>query len=222
MAGHVDEVLDVTDPDACRALAERLRPRVWVNNAGVLASGSATSQSLVDVQRCVEVNLLGTVYGSRAAASVMSQHGGGRILNIGSLASWLPVPGEAVYSATKHAVRAFSFALAAELRGSGVRVQLLCPDGIWTPMLHDRLHDPHAAMSFTSGRLLDAAEVAEAAMSLLAGRSLVRTVPRYRALPTRALGVLPGATLALLPVLRRVGAVNQWRRRRSQPARSRP
>jgi hypothetical protein len=77
-------------------------------------------------------------------------------------------------------------------------------------------------MSFTSGRLLDAAEVAEAAMSLLAGRSLVRTVPRHRALPTRALGVLPGATLALLPVLRRVGAVNQWRRRRSQPARSRP
>jgi short-subunit dehydrogenase len=215
-ARGVDELLDVSDAEACRELARRHRPVIWVNNAGVLAAGHAATQPLDDVRRCVEVNLLGTVNGARAAAEVMVPAGRGRILNIGSLASWVPVPGEAVYAASKHAVRAFSLGLAAELAGTRVRVQLLCPDGIWTPMLHGRLDDPDAAMSFTALRLLEPAEVAREAIRLLESRSLIRSVPRLRGAQVRVLGAVPGGWLRLTPALRRIGRFRQGRVRRRQ------
>jgi short-subunit dehydrogenase len=212
----VTEVLDVTDEQACRSLAQRHRPQLWVNNAGILAAGNARTQELDEVRRCLAVNLMGTIHGSRAAAEVMTLRGSGRILNIGSFASWVPVPGETVYAATKHAVRAFTIGLAAELQGTGVRAQLLSPDGIWTPMLHDRLGDPHAAMSFTAHRLLEADEVARAALALLDSGSLLRSVPRFRGAQVRLLGAAPGVWLRLLPLLRRVGALNQRKLRRRQ------
>nr|WP_237417871.1 SDR family oxidoreductase [Actinomadura rayongensis] len=210
------EILDVTDPAACRDLAERLRPRVWINNAGVLAAGDVLGQPDADVRRCVEVNLLGVINGSRAAARVMAEDGRGHILNIGSLASWVPVPGESVYAATKHGVRAFTLGLAAELKTSNVKVSLLCPDGIWTPMLHDRLRDGHAALSFTGRRLLDAPRVASAALDLLDSGALVASVPRTRGAQVRALGAVPELWLALTPLLNRIGAFNQRRLARTR------
>lgn len=206
-----DERLDVTDPGACRALAERVRPRIWVNNAGVLGAGHVLEQSDDEIRRVVDVNLLGVIHGTRAAADSMRTRGGGRILNVASLASWVAVPGEAVYAATKHAVRAFTTSAAAELRGTGVSLRILCPDGIWTPMLVDRLADPHAAASFTGRRLLTATEVAEAAVRLLEAERLLASVPRWRGAQLRVLGIAPSVTLRLAPLFLALGARNQRR-----------
>ena len=65
----VDRSLDVTDAAAARALAAELSPQVWVNNAGVLGTGDALAQDDDEVRRVVDVNLLGVVHGTRAAAS---------------------------------------------------------------------------------------------------------------------------------------------------------
>jgi len=212
-----DRELDVRDPDACRGLAAEVRPDLWVNNAGILAAGSALTQLDAEIRRCIDVNLLGVINGSRAATDVMVERGSGRILNIASLASWVAVPGETVYAATKHAVRAFSVGLAAELRRTGVRVKILCPDGIWTPMLHDRLSDPAAAMSFTGTRLLSADEVAAAAMDLLASRKVLASVPPNRGLQTRLLGIAPGFSLKAGPLFEQVGKRNQRKLRKRPP-----
>jgi len=141
-----DEVLDVTDADACRALAERERPAVWVNCAGVLGAGDAATQPDDVVQRVVGVNLLGVINGTRAAVAVMRSRAGGRgeghVITIGSLASWVPVPGECVYAATKAAALSYTLGMRAELRAqgvTGVRLSVVCPDGMLTPMLTDRL-----------------------------------------------------------------------------------
>jgi short-subunit dehydrogenase len=186
-----DRVLDVTDPSAARALAEEVGPQVWVNNAGILGTGEALAQSDEEIRRIVDVNLLGVVHGSRAAASVMVARGGGSILNIGSLSAWNPTPGLAVYAATKHGVRAYSGALAAELAGTGVTVKCLCPDGIWTPMLEDAVSSGTATMPFSGRRLLSADEVAEAAIRLLDGNRLLRSLPFGRAVQAKASGLWP-------------------------------
>jgi hypothetical protein len=94
-------------------------------------------------------------------------------------------------------------------------VQLLCPDGIWTPMLHDRVGDPRAAMSFTARRLLTADEVARSAVRLLDSRALMRSVPRLRGGQARLLGTVPAGWHVLLPALRAVGRFHQWRVRRA-------
>ena len=136
-----DRLLDVTDPAACRALADELRPSVWVNNAGVLGAGDAATQPDELVERVVRVNLLGVIHGTRAAVASMRANGGGHVVSIASLASWVPVPGEAVYAATKAGVLSFTLGLRAELDAAGVRdvrLSAVCPDGMLTPDAHRR------------------------------------------------------------------------------------
>ena len=208
---RTDRLLDVTDADACRALAREVRPQLWVNNAGVLGAGDAPTQPDAEIEAVVGVNLMGVINGSRAAAEVMAAEGHGRILNVASLASWTPVPGETVYAATKAAVLSFSVGFAAELATTGVHVHVLCPDGIWTPMLEHRLTDPAAALSFTGSRLLTADEVADEAIALLDSGELVRSVPRWRGLQTRLIGIAPSLGLRGGPVFARIGRRNQAR-----------
>jgi short-subunit dehydrogenase len=212
-----DQVLDVTDAEACERLAAEVGPDVWINNAGVLGAGQVLDQPLDEIRRVVDVNLMGVINGSRAAARAMRGRGGGRILNVASQAAWVPVPGEAVYAATKHAVRAFSLGLGRELQGTGVSVCVLCPDGMWTPMLHDRLDDPNAALSFTNTRLLTAEEVAEAGLQLLDSRRVIASVPRYKGALLRAAGIMPTAAGALQPVFDRMGRRRQRRLRDVAP-----
>lgn len=194
--------LDVTDPEACRALAEEVRPVVWVNNAGVTGRGDVLDQDDTEIATIVRVNLLGVIHGSRAAARSMLANRGGTILNVASMAGWAPTPHLAAYSAAKHGVRAFSVAFAAELRDTGVAVRCLLPDGIRTPMVD--VHDPRQLMSFTGRRLLEADTVAAAGIRLLRSRRLVATVPHRRGIGVRLLGVSPRLSLALQrPVERR-------------------
>lgn len=89
------------------------------------------------------------------------------------------MPGEAVYAASKHAVMGFSLSTAADLRLTGVSnidLSCICPDGIWTPMLHDKLDDPASALSF-SGTLLQPADVVAAVARVLDRPRLVTTLP---------------------------------------------
>jgi len=209
----VDRALDVTDPGAARALAEQTRPDVWVNNAGILGTAAALDQTDAEIRRVVEVNLLGVIAGTRAAASVMVPRRAGAILNVGSLSAWNPTPGLAVYSATKHGVRAYSGAVAAELAGTGVRVSCLCPDGIWTPMLEGAIDADSAAMPFSGRRLLEADEVAAVAIRLLEGRRLLASRPPGRAVLAKASGLWPRLGVVTRAATERRGRRNQDRYR---------
>jgi len=209
----VDRSLDVTDPGAARALAEEARPDVWVNNAGLLGTAHALDQPDDEIRRVVEVNLLGVITGTRAAASVMVPRHRGVILNVGSLSAWNPTPGLAVYSATKHGVRAYSGAVAAELAGTGVLVTCLCPDGIWTPMLQGALDADSATMPFSGRRLLEADEVAAVAVRLLEGRRLVASLPAGRAVLAKMSGLWPRLGVLTRAPTERQGRRNQARYR---------
>jgi short-subunit dehydrogenase len=176
---------------AVTQLAERIKPQIWINNAGILGAAQALHQPKFEIDQIIAVNLTGVITGSVAAARVMIESGGGAILNIGSLSSWNPTPGLAVYAASKHGVRAFSGALGAELSGTGVVVKCICPDGIWTPMLEAVIDDPNAAMPFSGRHLLKADDVAEAAVILLEKRSLLLSLPKSRAFLARLSGRYP-------------------------------
>lgn len=201
--------LDVTDADACQALADEAKPQLWVNNAGVTGRGDVLDQSDTEVERIVAVNLLGVVHGSRAAASSMLARSGGTILNVASLSGWAPTPHIAVYSGAKHGVRAFSVAFAAELRDTQVTVRCLLPDGIRTPMVD--IHDPRQLMSFTGPRLLEPEEVARAGLRLARSHRLVASVPRRRGLVVRSLGISPRVGSVLQRTIERRARRNQTR-----------
>lgn len=221
--GQFDRSLDVTDAQACRDLARECQPDVWINNAGVLGAGDAATQPDQVIARVVSVNLLGVMHGTRAAVDVMRNRAGGRgrghVVTIGSLASWVPVPGEAVYAATKAGVLSFTLGLEAELRAQGVdgvKFTVVCPDGMLTPMLTDIMDDPAIAMSFTGLRTVDPADVADAVVKALRRPRRIVSVPHWRGAQVRAIGAVPDVVLRAAPLFMRLGRAQQERLRRSR------
>lgn len=200
--------LDVGDPDACRAAAGATAERagaldVGVNNAGVLRTGCAWQHSDADRELMLRTNAGGLMNGTLAALELMRPADRGHVINIVSLAGIAPVPGEAVYAATKHAALGFTVGTLLDLRRCGVRgVQLsaVCPDGIWTPMLFDKLDDTEAALSF-SGTLLDPGTVADAAVGLLDRPRPLLVLPRWRTPVARGFAAFPRAAVRLLPLV---------------------
>jgi NAD(P)-dependent dehydrogenase (short-subunit alcohol dehydrogenase family) len=199
--------LDVRDGEACRAAAVATADRagslhVWVNNAGVLETGFVWEHTPEKRDLMFEVNTFGTINGTLAALELMRPAGRGHVINIISLAGLGAPPGEALYSATKHAAIAFSLGTLGDLRRDGAReihVSAVCPDGIWTPMLHDKLDDPHAAPSF-SGMLLTAGEVAPKVADLLDHPRAALTIPRWRGLFVRLFDAFPNAAVRAIPL----------------------
>jgi NAD(P)-dependent dehydrogenase (short-subunit alcohol dehydrogenase family) len=203
--------LDVADPDACRAVAgeaaSRGRLAVWVNNAGTQWVGRLWEQPDESVEKLVAVNLTGVVNGCRAAIGEMRSAGGGRILNVASLAGFSPSPGFALYGATKHGVVALSTALDVELRQAGmpVEVRVLCPDTFDTQMVWDEAEDQAAALMFSAPRILTVDEVAAAAVAVLEGKGPLLSIPRSRGLLARVVGLSPRLTRVLAPLFLRLG-----------------
>ena len=200
--------LDVRDDEAVAAARDELVDRagnlaVWVNNAGVLLTGPAWEQDPQARRLMLEVNALGTINGTVSAIEAMRGGGGGHVVNIVSLAGLAPVPGEAVYAASKHAAIGFSLSTLADLRLAGitdVHVSCICPDGIWTPMLHDKLDDPAAALSF-SGTLLRPEEVVTAVARVLDKPRPVTTLPRSRGVQARLAAAAPRLAVAISPLV---------------------
>ena len=133
----------------------------------------------------------------------MRPAGKGHVLNVVSLAGIVTAPGENLYAATKHASMAFTIGTGLDLVDSGeknIHVSALCPDGIWTPMLYDKLDDPRAAASF-SGSLLQPEQVAAKAMEVLDSPKPITVIPRWRGPLLRVFDAMPRLSTLLMPLV---------------------
>ena len=212
-AGGFSMELDVRDPEAhraaARAAAERGPLEVWVNNAGVMRPGPAWGHSDEDVRLTCDVNMLGVIWGSLAAVDAMRAGPGENrhVINLASLSALGPVPGLALYAATKHAVLGFTGSLQGDLMDAGIPITLhaLCPDAADTSLLREHDHEPAAAINWSGPRLLTAGEVADHAVALLDSKRLVRAIPAWRGWGARAMALGGRPALRAAPLLRRQG-----------------
>jgi short-subunit dehydrogenase len=108
---------------------------VLVNNAGVIAVGSAVDEADAVTERVLDVNIFGVILGTKLAAQRMLPRGHGHVINIASAGSLLPVEGTATYCATKHAVLGYTDAVRMENRGSGVHFSAILPVLVNTDMI---------------------------------------------------------------------------------------
>jgi NAD(P)-dependent dehydrogenase (short-subunit alcohol dehydrogenase family) len=131
--------LDVTSDESVEAaVGEVLRRHgridLLVNNAGFGVAPAGAEESSLDQARSIfETNFFGLVRMTRAVVPHMRRQGSGRIVNIGSVLGFLPMPYGALYSATKHAVEGYSESLDHELRTRGIRVSVIEPAYTKTP-----------------------------------------------------------------------------------------
>ena len=189
---------DVRVEESHRLVAERalgLAPLgVWFNNAGVGDDGTLAELSSASVERLVQVNLMGVIWGMRAAIDAFGA-GGGDIVNTASLSGHGPVPGLSVYAATKAAVVSLTTSVHVETPPN-VRVHALCPDGVDTAMVDGMRSDGRAkALVHSGGRLLTVGETAAAAVELVGSSRVVRSVPAWRAGLMRATSLSPSVTM---------------------------
>ena len=132
--------IDVTDFPAMEQLVQETVKRTGrldyiFNNAGIVIGGYVSQYSIEDWNQIVDVNLRGVINGIQAAYKTMIAQGFGHIINTASMAGLMPGPGNVAYTTTKHAVVGLSKSLRAEAAQMGVRVSVLCPGVVRTPIL---------------------------------------------------------------------------------------
>jgi NAD(P)-dependent dehydrogenase (short-subunit alcohol dehydrogenase family) len=131
--------LDVTSDQSVEAAVSEVIRRagridLLVNNAGFGVAPAGAEESSIDQARSIfETNFFGLVRMTRAVVPHMRRQGSGRIINIGSVLGFLPMPYGALYAATKHAVEGYSESLDHELRTRGIRVSVIEPAYTKTP-----------------------------------------------------------------------------------------
>ena len=133
---HVYDV-DLADKTQVDALIESLAHDkididLLINNAGLGDSGPFATSDPTRIDQIIQVNMSALTLLTRKLLPTMIARKSGAILNVSSSAGFLPIPGFAVYAATKAYVTNFSEALRAELRDTGVSVSILCPGPVHT------------------------------------------------------------------------------------------
>jgi 3-oxoacyl-[acyl-carrier protein] reductase len=131
---------DLTSESSIIALAEKVRTDcgrldILVNNAGVTHSAPLAETTTEDFDRVMATNIRGPYLLTREVLPLLKQSERGFIINIASVVGVKGYALQTAYTAGKHALRGMSIALAEELRGTNIRVHVLCPGGVATDMI---------------------------------------------------------------------------------------
>jgi len=201
--------LDVTDHEAVKKLVDDTvskhgRLDYIFNNAGIVVLGETRDNSYDDFKRVLDVNIYGVANGVMAAYPVMVKQGFGHIVNTASLAGLVPVPESVSYTTTKFAVVGLSNSLRTEGADLGVKVSVVCPGLIKTPIYYSK------TVKLDQDKMLE--DVFEAMPPEKCASVILRGVKRNKAIITVTLlakplwllhRISPGLTLWLAKLLMR-------------------
>jgi short-subunit dehydrogenase len=179
------------------------RVDTWVNNAGISVYGRNEDIALEDMRKVMQTNFWGVVHGSLEAVKLMKNRGGGALVNLGSEVSDRSVPLQGTYSASKHAIKAFTESLRMELdkEDAGISLTVIKPSAIATPfpnhaksyMEHEPdLAPPNYAPELVARAIVHAAQVPERDL-YVGGHSKLTSLAGY--LTPRALDRFMGKTM---------------------------
>ena len=200
--------MDVSDADACANIYKKAEfefgsVNVLVNNAGYHERGPVESVSVDDMGAMIDVNLKAPLCLSKLAINYLREAGGGAIINVGSLAGRTPVPGAATYSATKFGLRAFTYALGAELKDSNIKLAVVSPGTIMTSFITSNF-DAVADVNF-SQPIVTAEDVAQEIVNLVTSKKTETALPAISGVLTTAGNLFPWLWRLLFPLLSRKG-----------------
>ncbi|CAA0106922.1 Dihydroanticapsin 7-dehydrogenase [Mycolicibacterium vanbaalenii] len=183
--------LDVRDPaafeEAVKATVQTSgRIDYLFNNAGIGIGGEVDTLTLDDWNDIIDVNLRGVVHGVSAAYPIMIAQGSGHIVNTASMAGLITTSAQGGYSATKHAVVALSKTMRVEAATHGVKVSVLCPGVVRTPILSGGAYGRNKSVSREDQlklgealRPMDPGDFADRALRAIRRNQAIIVVPRW-------------------------------------------
>jgi short-subunit dehydrogenase len=214
---------DVGHPQAATRLLAHVAERfggidVLVNNAGANKRGPIERYTPEELAGVVQVNLTAPIMLTRLVLPYLRARGRGAIVNIASIAGRIPVGHEAVYSATKFGLRAFTFALQEELQGSGVTVSAVSPGPVDTGFIMENL-DEVPDVVFAQP-MSSADDVARLILDCAADGTVERVIPQVTGYLATAGYLFPALRDVMLPLMERRGkqAKEEFKKRNASRA----
>ncbi len=212
---------DVTQPEAVASCFRKAVKRfgsvdIVVNNAGVLIPAPVVDLRTSDLQRMLDVNLIGALHVMQEAVKVMRRQGRGHIVNVGSLAGrrgFSPLGG---YCATKFALVGLTEALRTELVGERIHVSLVLPGVVDTPLATAAQQDPATSEIWPAALTMPPSWVVWSIFLAIRFRLAEIAVPPGTGLIEKLAALAPGTTDALL---RRANDAARQLKRRRHPTR---
>jgi NAD(P)-dependent dehydrogenase (short-subunit alcohol dehydrogenase family) len=189
MEGAVGLEVDVSDSDAFASFLDAAEQHngpldVLVNNAGIDWVGPFHEEPDAVTRREVDVNLMGTIYGTRLALQRMLPRDRGHIVNVASGVGRVPLPGSAAYSATKHAIVGLTESLRLEYRRTAIRFSLVQPSQVETAMIEGQARPKLMA-------LVSADDVAAAIVKAVRDNRFEVWVPASQGVSVKLAALLP-------------------------------
>ncbi len=205
--------VDITNRESVEALIAHSLAQgaihLLINSAGILVQGEAQDLTETDWSRVLSINMHGAITATMSAYRVMVKQGFGHIVNMASLSGLNPPPFHLPYVTSKYAVVGLSIALRAEAKPHGVKVSVVCPGNVATPMISALPHRP--------SRLTPTISPEFAAVEILRGVRLNRPVIVFPAY-ARVFWLLERNTPWLSSVLRGLIVTKAGRSKASKPA----
>jgi len=214
---------DVAHPQAATRLLATVADRfggidVLVNNAGANKRGPIERYTPEELAGVVQVNLIAPIVLTRLVLPYLRTRGRGAIVNVASIAGCIPVGHEAVYSATKFGLRAFTFALQEELEGSGITVSAVSPGPVDTGFIMENLEEvPDVVFAQP---MSTAAEVAQLILDCAADGTVERVIPQVTGYLATAGYLFPALRNVMLPMMEKRGKQAKEEFRKRNAARS--
>lgn len=206
--------LDISDDAQWQAVVSDVighwqRIDVLCNIAGILKENWVVDITADEVNQHFDTNVKGTIFGTQSVLTIMQKQGDGHIINIASLAGLSAIPGLALYSASKFAVRAYSLAAAMELKKYGIAVTTICPDAVQTPMLDQQKGKAQAALTFSGEKPLTTEAIIDTIINeVLPNRPMEVMLPLKRGIIAKTANLFPVATSKIVGGLQKKGQKN--------------
>ena len=205
---------DVSKATDCKKLIKEVVNKlgsidILVNNAGVTHRGKVQDVELKDLEQMIEINLKAPIRLTKLALPYILKSGSARIINIASILGIIPIPTEAVYSCTKFALRGFSYALSEELENTNVKVCLICPGPVETPMILDEMDKIHDLVY--SPPVSTPKEIAELIVKSAIDGKMERIKPIHTGILSKIGFLLPPLRKLVQPIMEKEGAKRKKR-----------
>lgn len=211
--------LDVSDLDAMQAALEQTVEHFGsldgvINNAGAHFRGNLETRSPQEVATMVDVNLRAPLVLTRMALPYLRENGSGFIVNVASLAGKVPLDGAATYSSTKFGLRAFTYAMAQELDGTGITVSAVSPGPIDTSFIMEDIDEVEDIVF--SQKMCSAEDVADMILACAEDGKVEREFPPLGGKLATLAYLVPEVRQRLKPLLSEKGRKTKERLRRER------
>ena len=210
----ITEFLDVRNESNWKKIIKKANEQKYpfyglIHSAGVLLPAYIQNSSSKDLDFHIDINVKGSILGSQLASKILIQKKEGHIFHIASLAGISPVPGIALYSCSKFAIRGFSLALSIELEKYNVKVTAICPDAVTTPMLDLQKDYEEAALTFSGSSALSPSLIADIIFKNIGKNIFEINIPLSRSIQAKFAGLFPQLASKLLSIYKNKGLENQ-------------